>query len=510
MCWNINGVKQKFENVETQYLFKQHDIIIIVETHFVVRHKCPEGFKLIARSTPIKGAKRGGVAIYKRPTLDLKFREFKDVCPDAVVLLIEGTCVFIVAAYITPESTKYKFPGIFSLLEFIIKSLHGSVYLIGDLNSRCGTPAGSYTVNPDKGVNSYGKKMIEMCNSLNMIPVNGFIRGDCSFDSDYTFFRGKTKSQNDWCVTNSVQNITKFKILPRIVVSDHAPLSLGIKLPAPCTWQLLGMICHGNFSYDMYDRTNLLKRNLKLKDINPSMLVNKLNNMGDIYFRKLTRGNDINSVVIDLNEDLYNVCVSKIKERKTVVKHMIKKHLSSTNFKAIADANLHMYTLSTQRNDDAIISSTYFDTWALHSTYCRLKEKEEYNEKVNTTWRTLSKEDPRKLWKKINYKNDDSKMATESSSLDGTTVTAYFKKIFQADRLKDNPVVEDIEDGLSEYTMHVPLLDDCFTIQELNLAIAKNGNGSGIDGLDKKVALLFPMKLRLCILNIFNHIFCSQ
>ena len=53
----------------------------------------------------------------------------------------------------------------------------------------------------------------------------------------------------------------------------------------------------------------------------------------------------------------------------------------------------------------------------------------------------------------------------------------------------------------------MPLLDDCFTIDELNRAIIKNGNGVGIDGIDKKIAMLFPIKLRLCILCLLNRVF---
>ena len=29
LCWNINGVKQKFENEDTQKLFSTHDTIVI-------------------------------------------------------------------------------------------------------------------------------------------------------------------------------------------------------------------------------------------------------------------------------------------------------------------------------------------------------------------------------------------------------------------------------------------------------------------------------------------------
>ena len=449
--------------------------------------------------------------MYRRATLDLKFRVYKDVCPDVVVVLIEGANVFLVATYITPQGTKYRFPGIFKLLQFILKNLNGyKVYLIGDLNARCGTPVGPYSINPDKGMNSYGKEMIEMCRLSNMTLVNGLKHGPNTFDSKFTFFRGmRSKSQNDWCMTNAVDDVRKFKILPKLVVSDHTPLSLVISLPASISLQFIERISIGNFSYDMYDRSNLLKRSVRLTDVDSMNLSAEFNNIAHIFSERIARNDDINCITFDLNEQLYDVCCAKRKERKNVVIPNDKRCLTSSNFRAIAEANLQMYSLSIQRNDSPIQSSMFFNTWCSNVGFARIKERDEYNEKVNKSWRSLSKEDPKLLWKRINYKDEDPEAkAKQSSSLNGNVISTYFKNIFQAERLHNNPTVADVK--LDSYVMYVPLLDDNFTMDDLNLAIAKNGNGAGIDGMDKKIAILFPINLRWCILHIFNHVFSSQ
>ena len=59
--WSINGVKEKFKSIDVTNLFKNEDIVIICETHFGIRTKCPEGFILIGRSNVIKSKKKHGV-----------------------------------------------------------------------------------------------------------------------------------------------------------------------------------------------------------------------------------------------------------------------------------------------------------------------------------------------------------------------------------------------------------------------------------------------------------------
>ena len=54
MCsWNINGVHNKFKTPDVKKNFQSYDIIIISETHFGVRLRCPEDFICIDRSEPI-------------------------------------------------------------------------------------------------------------------------------------------------------------------------------------------------------------------------------------------------------------------------------------------------------------------------------------------------------------------------------------------------------------------------------------------------------------------------
>ena len=112
-----------------------------METHFLKRHKCPKDFVLIGKSVPTNNVRRGGVAVYKRCSSDLKFTVVDDICPDLIVLNVQSTNAMIIAPYVTPENSLYKVSEIFSIIDSVIKIYPNShIFLLGDLNSRCRVP----------------------------------------------------------------------------------------------------------------------------------------------------------------------------------------------------------------------------------------------------------------------------------------------------------------------------------------------------------------------------------
>ena len=76
----MNGVKEKFDNSDVQLIFADYDILVIMETHFKVRHKCPLDFYLAGRSVNMcTTTGRRGVAVYVKRTLT-------DLCAGQIVL----------------------------------------------------------------------------------------------------------------------------------------------------------------------------------------------------------------------------------------------------------------------------------------------------------------------------------------------------------------------------------------------------------------------------------------
>ena len=61
----FNRVKQKFVNEDIKNFIVIYDFLIIMETHFMKRHECPDKYSLLSRSIPLSNkVGRGGVAVY--------------------------------------------------------------------------------------------------------------------------------------------------------------------------------------------------------------------------------------------------------------------------------------------------------------------------------------------------------------------------------------------------------------------------------------------------------------
>ena len=436
---------------------------------------------------------------------------FEGICSDMVVLAVKETNIVLIVPYITPENSLYKNPQIFSTIDFIVKSFSNcNIYVIGDLNARCGDPviAGySYTRNTDSGINAHGRKLVSLCNNNHLAIVNGLIHASKIFESDFTFFRGKLKSQNDWCVTNSIENIDSFLIIPKLSVSDHCPLSLKIRSPKTCPLVFINEVSRGIFSYELYDRSKIIKPKLTLENINTDNLINKFDNLADFITQNLqTNDVDTNVLSVAVSNKIYESCREKKKHNRARIPDD-RQHLSSHNFRAIADANLQMYVLSLQRNDTIVEQSRYFRVWESNLAFAAIKEKLEYNVRRNTSWQYASKNNPKKLWKMIDYKGDNDSKCDDINGIDEKVIQSYFRGIFEADRLVKNPTIADINHSLVTYHVYVPVLDDNFTFDELDTAIRNVGRGVGIDSIEKRIALLFSVKLRTSLLDLFNHVF---
>ena len=311
----MNGVKEKFKNDDVRLLFSECDVIVIMETHFNVRHKCPEGFELVEKSVPMcTKTGRGGVAVYAKKVLQLSFVVYHDVCPDAVVLKLRNTNIVIVAPYIVPDNSKYKINKIFTILDFIMKNFtKDRVYLIGDLNARCATPVDTgryqYDRNPDCVINSSGRKLMSFCSDNDLLVVNGLRYRNRRFDTNFTYHRGNLKSQNDWCITNDIDSVRSFEILKKMIVSDHNPCVVTIGYRPTISLELLGKCASGNFSYESHDKSSKLKKKIYLNNICvTTAMIKDFNQLAEKLSEWIHAGESVNTIAVKTNENIYEIC----------------------------------------------------------------------------------------------------------------------------------------------------------------------------------------------------------
>ena len=90
-----------------------------------------------------------------------------------------------------------------------------------------------------------------------------------------TFYRGKVSSQNDLCISNVPDNIYSFQILNKMVMSDHTPCSLFIKVTDTISLNTIKNISALNFDYSHYDHSNYIRKGIKTSNVNAADIINE-------------------------------------------------------------------------------------------------------------------------------------------------------------------------------------------------------------------------------------------
>ncbi len=387
ISWNINGIKQKFLNADILHFFGNKDIVIIGESHLGVRSKCPDGFVLACRSKVIKSKKpRGGVAVYRNKKKYLQIDVITDDFRDCVIFNIRHTELFIAAVYIPPSLSEYFDDISFSNLELILDYFKSSQLLIvGDLNTRIGTLNDDYTPNPDQVVNEHGKQLLRICGYDDDVKIiNGYKK---KFDSDFTFYRGKVRSQVDFAITNRVSSIDTFSILQKNIHSDHCPLEITCSTTSIPDLQFIKRCTDGLFNYDHCDVNKRIRNPISVLKLDIPKVVASLEDLGTCLLREDFDDTGVDILCARVNDGMYAAC----QENRNPPQNLIPappnfQNCNSTHFKAMAKINLYSYNY--YRNlGDLPSSETYLTDWIRFENLAKNAEYEELNIACNKSWK---------------------------------------------------------------------------------------------------------------------------
>ena len=519
--WNMRGVRNKFECDQVLNLLTNVDVLVVSETHFGIRSKSPKGFYLVVRSDPLHSVKpRGGVAIYKKYTAEIETRPFKMNLPDCCVISIVNTKILIIALYIPPWNSQYYSNSYFDNFKTVYESLSSTyeIIIVGDLNARISNRfphrETSYKRNPDQTINQHGQQLISIlshCETMKV--VNGAITSENGYDSEFTFFSGNRKSQNDWCLTNNLNIITDFQILPKCIYSDHCPCQVGISYDI---WPSLGTIfdCSvGHKSHIHYDVNRKLPTTIKADRMNLVAFGETLEEKAEHI---LLRYSNIEPTLDNINI-LCNLITETIRE--VGMKCRIKDHnhlatptqenCTSENFVAIAQAHQseyrRLYSVDNER-------ATYHRTqWLYYEEIALQKETEaDLQEKK---WREMYYKDPASLWKSIGWKETKK----EDEVIPSHTIYNFFTDVFQSKKTAENPTLDEHSilefgvvggtNGLDGDDTSNGISSEDITMTELENGIIRLGSGTGLDGIDPGIMKVVPNKLKDCILLLYNIIY---
>lgn len=262
--WNIQGLNSslfglKSRNPEFLKEIRQIDLLILQETWCRGDEPtgCPPGYKeLVVPSTKSKGVTQGrnsgGMLIWFKSELIHSIKPIKQAENKLWLKISKETLstpqnVFLCAIYIPPLESPYFCEETFPNLEkeIIHFQSKGHIIICGDLNARTGDqpdficnqgdhfitggnvyfPSQHSRENSDKGVNTHGKNLLQLCRSLGLYIINGRLRGDTFGRLTHSSALGS--STVDYSITDlDLSYLRAFTVQPLTPLSDHSPITL--------------------------------------------------------------------------------------------------------------------------------------------------------------------------------------------------------------------------------------------------------------------------------------------
>ena len=343
-----------------------------------------------------------------------------------------------------------------------------------------------------------------------MVILNGICHESKKFDSKFTFFRGNTATQIDICITNSVNNTEDLTILHRNCLSDHTPVAITLKTSISPPLELIESCASKFLSYEHYDVSRKLRQPVRLENCDLLNLVTDLERLGNELLLEYDGDIDTKSEVETLNtrltDGIYEAC-RRNRRKKDLLTNMIPQspnliNCNSQNLQAIADAHAAFYNSLTESNDPR--ANTYKETWLNYQEMAFLKSKEELQENNCKQWKHLFHDKPKKMWELVDWKKRDN---TERKELSPETTAKFFKGIFQAEKIKNDPKLSDATKAVDDYTQTCDTTDADITENEVDKARAKMKRGTGIDGISPSIMSITPKPILSIITKLYNSIF---
>ena len=272
--WNINRISDKVDDIDFLNVIKQYDIIALNETWLSPDENIEvDGYYAYSSSrnkSTSAFSYSGGIAFLIKNSFK-KCIKIIDYRSDFIVWIkIEskytnlGKDLYIAAVYIPPANSSYYLkkpePNPFEELESCVNKYlsKGEVLIIGDLNARTGrlpdfivNDSSKYLpikdqglpyptdlpmsprLNEDKVVNSFGRKLTEMCQSVGLRILNGRKMGD--LHGSITCYKYNGKSLVDYGISSATifEQIDYFKVLTSedvldTTLSDHYPIKISL------------------------------------------------------------------------------------------------------------------------------------------------------------------------------------------------------------------------------------------------------------------------------------------
>ena len=493
------------------WLAVNFDVVFISETH-LTKGQLYELKNFAAVHNPYSTVDdvkpRGGISCFIQVNF-LKHVKRTDitVSENIIVNLKNGDVLF--GSYVPPSDSPYhQITDMCDVANMFVPKDHDRIVLGGgDLNGRVGDikmnmplKGMKYLPNVDKIVNDSGKEILKICRSFRCFIVNNLQFQNKKFESDFTFYKGNKKSQNDLILANTaaLDAIEEFKVHNVMWnPSDHTPLSVTFKLNTI------------KRDFSSIASADLLTERISVEQSKPKKIITS-----NVDWEKFT-----SLVENDYHSYKYKAEALNVENSLDNLDDLVSA-FSDSVYRSATLSNSQVEEVS-QVPEDGIFP-TIEDLLAAQNAgevggneWNRVREeaiehiRKDVSQKDHQNWSSaLNSKDSRSLWSKINWKGSFvSADADEKPELND--LATHFASKGQAGR--DDTVLCDATGD-----NYVPLLDDDISTDEIVEAEKelKEDKVSG-DGWVKKMITNLPLALLLLVQLIFNtilkcHVFPTQ
>ena len=272
---NVGGLRKKLDDTDFLQFLNDFDIVSLQETFMLNNDLLQDSFTdfmppFFSPATKLSSQGRcsGGVIVLVKQNLKNYVSELQNKLPNCITLKFKNiftnelTCIFpYVPCASSPYYNNLEIKNGIILLDNYLhdiynENMNSSFIILGDLNSRmsnvqpiCDCDIASkyiddvndtaffssdntayFRKSEDLIINTFGKSLIEMCSTFNLIVMNGFCKGDTK--GEFTFISPNGNSVIDYCLVSDdlLSYDSCLNVISRIE-SWHMPVSFEIKLP---------------------------------------------------------------------------------------------------------------------------------------------------------------------------------------------------------------------------------------------------------------------------------------
>lgn len=569
LLWNIRGIYDKlFEPDLFNSLFTGNDIIILTESHTTL--SSDNDYDVIPNYRFVNFPRKfihprapgpsGGISVFVKTELyDNIIFESTHECIVWVKLKSSSfdKDIIIGIVYFPPEDSSYIHStntrtDYFNILqeELCKQSENSNIFLCGDFNARTGIlpdyqqsfPGNDGNlatldcceldctnmiacneiplnvldnrVSQDKGLNGYGRQLLQICKSLGFRIMNGRLDNKENTKS-FTCIKENGASVVDYiiCQPESSCLIKDMVILPKRVVSDHTPINFSINVQykendASLNDDLIEGETISSYKWDSL-KLNEYINNLTSENTQITLYETLLIDMVD----KNKNSDDICKVFYDY----LDVALSKtFKKKNSFNKSVFPNNKWFNEECKIIKRSVNDFA----RNYDITIAPYNHEYRQLELEYNRItqRSKRQYKDHIRQKLEDIQYKNPSQYWK---FWKSLNKSKNNNSTLRINDFISYFNSQVKPPSVEffDHSHMTEIIDFVQKYLneeddiVYDELSDDIIngpiTEDEINMHLhkLKNGKAAGIDGISGEFLKYAPDQLMPLLYPLYNNIF---